>query len=455
MGSLLGQAASFASITLPIGGFDQPLLIFVVAFGATGATVVVAGVGEVWADLSGRFSRPAGNWLPAVVLSAALFSVVFWASAQLRTVLEFGSWSLISAGVWAVLATPTVGVLATALAVAAGWALCAGNASGRVPAWLLGPGADLCWSRPAPRPGQAVMAGVASGAAGAAVIIGFRLMAGPAAGPTEQEQRYHTYLWLAAVVGVVTALLLALTNGGRGRGAALLAGPIAAATVGVGFLAENTALGGALTLDFGFRVVEPGVALSFLLYVATAELTLLALPPVQARAPTALVVTIAAVLATSAGLAVVGGRDALVPRFDEQTATQLMHAATTELAIYSYKTRIGPDLFTRHVQLDKKASRINADPGLTPADRVARYRGEILAPLRDMLATAESYLPPEDRVAKVHQHCVAALRLRVTANENLVLSMEPNNQVLLDRGQTALQAESQEWKTWLNELSHL
>lgn len=38
-------------------------------------------------------------------------------------------------------------------------------------------------------------------------------------------------------------------------------------------------------------------------------------------------------LATSAGLAVVGGRDALVPRFDEQTATQLMHAATTELAM--------------------------------------------------------------------------------------------------------------------------
>lgn len=154
VGSLLGQAASFASIALPIGGFDQPLLIFVVACGATGATVVVAGFGEVWADLSGRFSRPAGNWLPAVVLSAALFSVVFWASAQLRTVLEFGSWSLISAGVWAVLATPTVGVLATALAVAAGWALWAGNASGRVPAWLLGPGADLCWSRPAPRPGK-------------------------------------------------------------------------------------------------------------------------------------------------------------------------------------------------------------------------------------------------------------------------------------------------------------
>lgn len=293
-----------------------------------------------------------------------------------------------------------------------------------------------------------------SGLAGTAVIIGFRVLAGPATGQAEQEQRFYTYLWLAAVVSAVAALLLALVNGGRGRSAALLVGPVAAVTVSTGFLALNTALGAALTLDFSFRILYPGVALGFLLYVAAAWVTRFT-PPARSGRPTALVLTTAVVVAAGAAVGVVSGRDVLVPQFDQLTVTQPARPLLTEQAVLDYKTRTGPDLLSRRVRLNEKARSIDADPNLTLGDRAARYRGEILVPLRAILTDAESYVPPDGRVANVHQRCVAALRLAVAANESFVLAFELNNPPLVTRGQAALHRESEEWDTWVNEVVRL
>lgn len=453
VGSLLGQAVSLANIAAPIGGFAQPLLTLVVACGATGATVVVAGCGDVWADLSGRLPRPIWNWLPAVVLSAALFSLAFWASALLRTTLEFGSWSVRNISVWAALATPMVCLLAIAVALVIGWALWASNASERAPAWLVGPGGYLPWSRPVPLVGQAVATGVASGVAGAAVFIGFSLVAGPAAGVTERVQWRYTFLWLEAVVGVVAALLFALAHGGRGRGGALLAGPIASATAGVGLLVSSAARGAIPTLGGSIGVLVPGIALGFLLSVATTGLTLPLPPLAQARAP--LVLTTAAVVAGCAALGVVTGRDVLAPPFDGQASIQTIQATATRLAHRSYQTWIGPDLFTRRLQLEKNASAINADHSITPSDKAARYRNEILVPLRALLATAESYRPPDNRVAEVHQHCITALQQGVAGNEDVTLALERNDRSLPIQGQTALQNENQEWTIWVKKLGQL
>lgn len=460
VGCVLGQAVSFAGTALPgIGGFDQPLVIFVVALGVTGATVVAAGLGEVWADVSGRFHRPSENWLPATALSAALFSVVLWASDVLKTAFDLGGWPLASGVVFASLASLPVFVLALLLAAVAASVLWATGANGWAPAWLVEP--DIEPHRPPPallppavRLGRAVAVGVASGLAGTAVIIGFRVLAGPPTGQAEQEQRFYTYLWLAAVVAAVAALLLALMNGRRGGGAALLVGPVAAVTVSAGFLALNTVLGGALTLDFSFRILYPGVTLGFLLYVAAAWLTLFT-PPTRSGPPTALVVTTAVVVAAGAAVGVVGGRDVLVPQFDQLTVTQPAQPLITEQAVFDYKTRTGPALFSRRVRLNEKARSIDADPSLTLADRAARYRGEILVPLREILTDAESYVPPNGRVANVHQRCVTALRLAVAANATFVLAFELNNPALVTQGQETLQRESEEWDTWVNEVVRL
>jgi hypothetical protein len=123
--------------------------------------------------------------------------------------------------------------------------------------------------------------------------------------------------------------------------------------------------------------------------------------------------------------------------------------------VIDYRTRTGPDLFTRRLQLNKTALTIIADPTLTSADRAARYRGEILIPRREIILDAESYVPPNDRGATVHRRCVAALRLAVAANENIARTFELNNQILLTQGQRTLRSESVEWRTWMNEVSQL
>ena len=70
-------------------------------------------------------------------------------------------------------------------------------------------------------------------------------------------------------------------------------------------------------------------------------------------------------------------------------------------------------------------------------------------------ADAELYVPPDDRVASVHQRCITALRLAVTANENLARAVELNDLVSLTRGQAALHRESEEWETWVIEVTQL
>lgn len=76
-------------------------------------------------------------------------------------------------------------------------------------------------------------------------------------------------------------------------------------------------------------------------------------------------------------------------------------------------------------------------------------------PLRAILADAESYQPPDDRVAKVHQRCVAALRLALAANEDFALAWELNNPVLLTSGRGSLHAEFMQWQIWSSQVSRL
>lgn len=161
-----------------------------------------------------------------------------------------------------------------------------------------------------------------------------------------------------------------------------------------------------------------------------------------------------AILAAAEALGVIAGRDVLVPDFDQLTAMQPNQAMIIGRVI-DYKTRTGLGLLTRRLQLNKTASSIATDPNLTGADRAARYRSEVVVPLRGILVDAKSYVPPEDRVATVHQHCIAALRLAAAANENLALGFELNNRFLLTQGEIGFQTEHTEWHTWPNEVSQL
>jgi len=287
------------------------------------------------------------------------------------------------------------------------------------------------------------------------VLVGFSVLAGSPRGPAEQEQRLFTYLWLAGAVGAITALLLALGASDRGRGAALLTGPVGAVTVGVGFLALNTARGGALTPEFIVFVLQRASAIGLLLYLAIACLAL-ATPPVRRHGPTpALLLAITAVVTTGAAIGVLSGRDILAPRLDQLTMAQPADPVITEEAVRDYKTRTAPDILQRRNQLDTTTQEIDADRDLPPVARAARIRSDIVQPLQQLLHDAESYQSPDDRVATVHQHCIGALRSALAAYDDFAVAFETNDQTLLDRGRAALAAELPQWEAWFDGISAL
>lgn len=451
IGSMMGQAVSFAGITpSSVDGSDRTSAMFIVALSVAGTAVVAAGLSDIWTGITSYFGRPRKDLLLATVFSTSLFSVMAWANDILRTAVALGGWSLTSEELWATLTNAWVTVLAVTLAAAAGWGLWATTKAGmREPALLVRPKVQLCWAHGIPRMWQTLVVSAISGIAATTVAVGFHMMASPPHGQGEQLQQFHTDVWLTAVVGAVAALALSLINGVQRCGASLLAVPVTAAIVSAGFFILNATLGGAFTPNPSFRILAPAIALSFLLYVATAWLALIA-PWIRVELRATLVITFVTVVATGAALGILGERDILIPKFD-QSSTAMIAAQ----AIRDYKTRIGPDLFTRHLQLNRKSLMIDVDLSLSNASRGALYRGEIIAPLRQVLAHAESYVPPNDRVATVHQHCVRALRLAVAANENLALGYELNNQIILIQGLTMLDTEFKEWQTWRDAASHL
>jgi len=455
VGSVAGQAVSFAGTALDAGRFDQPLLISVVALGATGATIVTAGLGQLWAEASGRLRRPSGSWVPATALSALLLGAALWASYLLQAALELGGWPLANGVVQAQLASPAMAALAVVLAAAAGWALWTVRSGSAAPAWLMPSQAEQRQPSAAPRTRHVLAVGAVGGLAGVAVLVGFTVLAGSPHGPAEQEQRLFTYLWLAGTVGAITALLLALGASDRGRGAALLTGPVGAVTVGVGFLALNTARGGAPTPEFIAFVLQRVLAIGLLLYLATACLAL-ATPPVRRHGPTpALLLAITAVVTTGAAIGVLSGRDILAPRLDQLTVAQPADPVIVEEAIRDYKTRTAPDILQRRNQLDTTTQEINADRDLPAATRAARIRSDIVQPLQQLLHDAESYQSPDDRVATVHQHCIGALRSALAAYDDFAVAFETNDQTLLDRGRAALAAELPQWEAWFDGISAL
>ncbi|MDN5855582.1 MAG: hypothetical protein L0K86_22615, partial [Actinomycetia bacterium] len=117
------------------------------------------------------------------------------------------------------------------------------------------------------------------------------------------------------------------------------------------------------------------------------------------------------------------------------------------VATTDYRFRIGPSFFDRSSAIDAIAQRVETE-ALTSLQRAARYRGEVLPPLRRLLDDAEFYRPPTASVADTHRHCLAALRATVGSFEDIVRGYETNDAALVERGAAAFQTIATEWTVW-------
>jgi Zn-dependent protease with chaperone function len=451
-GLLLGQLSSFAQVgTGTQLGTQHPLTAATVAVAGGGATVVAAGLGELWADVAGRARRRRIATVPAVLLVGVLFASVLWAALVLQEALDQVGWRLASAAAVTLLGTAPIWSAALILAIAAGWALWAGRPGGQGPAWLLERGTVPSWVSTAGPAGATVgLVGVAGGVAGGAVIVGFRLLAGPAGSPAATEQRYYAYLWIAAAAGATAAATLAVLYPRRGTGAGLVASCLAVLTAEAAFLALNTALGGSLTPRFVVDVVRPPLALAVLLQVLVAAVTL---PSRRTRTrstwPTGMAAVLAAALAFAAGTGILAGRDILVP-FAGQATPDLPPGGQTadDAAAAAYLNQVAPTVIAAYDGIERTVLAIDSDQAATGPERATRIRNEILGPLTALLTAAEASPIGSTAVTQVHRHCLESLRTAVRAFTEFATAYETSDQQLFNQAKLDRMRSVQEWRAW-------
>jgi Zn-dependent protease with chaperone function len=447
-GLVLGQVASFAQTGTAFGGVDHPWWLAVIALAGLGATALAAGLGELWANAAPAFRSARASWVAALAVNSVLFTAVLWAAASLELALDQGSWAI--ARTWLVTAVASWPVL-TAVAVLAGaaaWALGRSRHAAATPAWLLERGP----ARPWPAAGRAGLTETAAtalavGLAGAAAIVGFRAVAGPAASDAVTLQRFYAYAWVAAAAGAAAALALALLAPRRGVGAGALAGPLATLVAVAGFLAMNTAIGGGLAADFVTTTVRTPLALGLVLAVLAAPAGLLTwdadwrLPRVW---PTA------AALGLVAALAVLAGRGTLTSLVTEDTLAPSDPGRDPVLVAEAmhYVSAVAPDVVQRHQAIAAAASAINADQALDLPTRAGRVRAEVLGPQRALLAEMEAYQPATPQTRSVHRTLVAALRAGTEGYETLAVAYETGDATAVIDATTKWEEELRLLQAW-------
>jgi Zn-dependent protease with chaperone function len=458
-GLVLGQVASLAHTGIEeLGGVTSPPWLAVVALAGLGATVLAAGLGELWADAAPAMRRARTSWVVALAVNSVLYATVLWMARWLELALDNGGWVLARAWLVTVVASWPVLAAVAVLAGAAAWALSATRPGAGTPGWLLERGDPQPW----PVTGHADLArttttALAAGLTGAGAIVAFRILAGPAA-EAALEQRFYTYVWMGAAAGTSAAITLTLSLPRRGVGAGALAGPLACLTAMTGFVAMNTVLGGRLYAGFITGVTRPPVALGLVLGVLVAPAALLTW---ERNARVQRIWLTAAALGLACASAVVAGR-ATLTGFPSSVAAVLppgpVVPATPDFTVAEaqyYLTVTAPDVARRYTNLQRAVAAIAADPTIDGATRAVRVRTEILGPLRVLLADAEAYQPTTAKTRAVHLACVTALRTATEEFETFAAAFDANDAQTLADAQIKQQQEQRHWQAWQTGLAEL
>jgi Zn-dependent protease with chaperone function len=410
-GGVLGELASLAGVGL--GAAEPPVAV---PIALAGATVLIGGLGELWAD---RPRRAALVRWAAIGFGAVPATAFLWVAQQAQLAVTGSGWVLLTT--W--LTTPGAlwipGIAAVVLAVAAGW-----TAGAR----------------------RTVLVGLVAGVGGGVGLAAYRFTAGPATSDIDALQRFSAVLLGAALVGAAVTMLLGLTRGLAGIGAGLLAGPVAAATIGITFLAVNTALGGD-PLVIGGLVLGGAVAAGFAL---TAPAALLGLPRLPQLRSIAAVAALAAVVAglTTAGVTaerehIVPGIASSVPGPLDPNQPSLQFPVPRDL----YPTVVALDLIERRIAETSAFGDLEAEnpPAAAAAERIRR---EILPLASDILRTAQAVPLDDPDLVEIHGHALAAATAHVDAYELFAVALEQGDPARFQQAQNLLVAGDREWEAW-------
>jgi hypothetical protein len=384
--------------------------------------VLSAVFGELSAGAAAAARSARRAWIPALAVNAVLFAAAVLIVLQVQLGSDLG-WSLVR--LWLVTAAASAPILvpAAAVALAAGWAIVAGERSAGVPAWLTETGTEMAWpTGTRVRTSVPLIAGAVGGLIGTASIVGSRLLSGPATDQATASVQYYTGVWLTAAVGAGVALGLAVAVGRRGIGLGALAGPIAVLTTIVGSLFFEVITGGQLGL-LGITIhLRTTVALGFVLTLVVAAAALLAWggpEPPGATVPLAAAGRVALVTVLLVAVVLLG-RDLVVGTWemDEQgltsgpfldaTEAQGPLAPALDQATVEYVFVTAPAMLEAWRLTAATVVAIVADPTLTAESLAAAYTDEV-TPLLAALADDAVTATPDGEAGLAHAILLAAL----------------------------------------------
>jgi hypothetical protein len=428
VGVLLGQAVSLQQAGLgSLTGTSRPAWLLVSGLLAGGAVVVTSGLAHLWADLSPRLASARGAWLPSLLLTSAVFGSMLWSSTVFQSAVDRGGWPLARAALPRLLAPWLMVAIVGVLAVAGAVALRARPREVRpLPRWLAEEPSAGDWPavrEAVPGPTAVAASAVVTGLAGAAVLAGYRALAGPSPSDTVTLERFFAYEWVAALAAAAALVAAVAAWPRRGAGAALAAGPVAALVVLAGFLVLNVAVGG--TVD-GLLVAEfarPAVVLGFYASLLVALPVALVSEGVRragrrSGAPVWLALGAAVAVVAVAGSAVLASRSDLVSLDvldselgdvvgPEEGGTQ---ALRTEFG--DYLETVVPRVTQGVGAVTAQAQRILGVPAVDPQQRADAVQAQVVEPLAQLTEEMEDYPTGAEQMAALHQELVEALRLQ-------------------------------------------
>ncbi|MCO1659839.1 M48 family metalloprotease [Pseudonocardia humida] len=405
-GLVCGYPTSLGTAATVGFGVEDPLWFPVVAAAGAGATLLVAGAGEVWADAVAALRGPRRAWVPAVVVSGTVFAAVVWALVQFDLVLGGGGWPLV--GLW-LLAMPDRWLPVAAVLVVVGAvvvALVVSRRDGWAPAWIVERGGPAPWPAAAPRAVVVGGAGVLAGLGGGAVAVVADLLVAPAVTDAQTLHRFFTSFVLAAAVGAAGSAALGVLRPADGPGLGGLVGPLAATTTTTCSLALFLGHGSELDAGIVADALCAALVMGFFATALTAPVAA-AVGGLRRRSPGprgGVLAAVAVGTAVAAGLGVGTVAAATAP--------------PTLSPVQEYVTVVVPDLLGRYEQVEDRARDAVGDGAVVrdPA-RADRIRYEVLPPLREVLVVAEAHRPATAEIRAAHDRVLRALRAKQVSLE--------------------------------------
>ncbi len=449
-GLVVGEAASLAQTGVASASLHPFSWLPLLALLGAGATVLAGSVAELFADAAPVARRPYASWLPALLVLSLLFSATLWIGTGLQTPLRLGwtgteSWLVTAMHSWLVLSALAVLGLVVVL-----WAWTTRHARS-APAWILERGDAAPW--PAAPRRQLVIAlstGLLAGIVASAVLVAYRIAAGPSATLLIREERYYVFIWLAAAAALGAALPIVLSYVPRGAAIAAVSGTVACLATIAGWLALNVALGSTLSWSFITEVARQPLELSFVAIVVAAPAMLTRRRSIAA--PAQWIATALIVLACSGML--IANRGSLLP-LGEREALSVPAGGAAAAEAQFYVERFAPQVVSRYGAVGRSVAAIDADLAADGPARALRVTREVLPPLRALLGTVSAYRSTSTSVAAANAACVEALRSSVLAYEMFARAFASGDLNAFSSARAAQGQAQRYWTSWQEQLRAL